>query len=143
LVGSRVSGRFQSAEPGLYLRVERGATKSTCSDSILEKFFLKILVPCRQFFNSIRERLPQQYRSHDDEKQGPEGCQHLKQTVQKALVIQSIGLRSVRGRQRDGGEQAKRFSGGNADEVSQLACLPGQVPAKNMKPQPDQNSSRD
>ena len=76
---SNLSGR--SAEPRLYLHVERGAPGSTFPICFLHEY----LARCRQCFDFIRRGIPQQCRSDDNEEQRrPE---HLKQAVQKPLVI--------------------------------------------------------
>src|SRR5207302_8098463 len=96
-----ISGRFRPAEPRLYLHVERGAAESTSSIFILE-----IYGRGWQWFNLIRENIPQQYHCDDDQKQRPKGYQNPEDVLQKALVMKAISLHSLRGRQDDRGQYA-------------------------------------
>jgi len=54
----------------------------------------------------IRENIPQQYHSEDDEKKRPEGYQNPEGALQKTLVVKTISLHSLRGRQDDRGQYA-------------------------------------
>jgi len=54
----------------------------------------------------ILENIPQQYHSDDDEKQRPEGYQNPEDALQETLVMKTISLHSLRGRQDDRGQYA-------------------------------------
>jgi hypothetical protein len=85
----------------------------------------------------LREGIPRQYRSDDDEQQRPARQEYVsKETLQKPLVIGGIGLQNARGCQNDGSQYSWRLPGCSAEEVAPLGCSPIQIPVKIKIPSP-------
>jgi hypothetical protein len=92
----------------------------------------------------LREGIPRQYRSDDDEQQRPARQEEVsKETLEKPLVIGGIGLENARGGQNDGGQHSWRLPGCSAEEAAPLGCGPIQIPVNNKNPEPDEGGSCD